>query len=358
MRRLGLFSAVAIDSMTPTKKILLTGGAGFIGSHVAEALLLRGAQLTIVDALDDFYSPQRKRANLDEVRRCGAFQFEHADICDVDRMREIFAACQPDAVIHLAARAGVRPSIEQPRLYERVNVAGTLNLLDLCREFRVPRFVFGSSSSVYGADSPVPFSEEQLTLRPISPYAATKLAGELLAYTYAHVWGLQIVCLRFFTVYGPRQRPDLAIHRFTELVERGEALPIFGDGSSARDYTYVDDIVAGVLAALDYKFAEPASAATGGGTGVASAAGAAFEIFNLGNSSPIRLDKMVQAIERATGRVAARRVLPLQVGDVPITSADISRAERILGYEPQVTLADGLNRFVEWFRSVLAAREA
>jgi UDP-glucuronate 4-epimerase len=326
-----------------TKKILLTGGAGFIGSHVAEALLLRGAQLTIVDALDDFYSPQRKRANLDEVRRRGAFQFEQADICDLDRMRTIFAASEPDAVIHLAARAGVRPSIEQPRLYERVNVAGTLNLLDLCREFRVPRFVFGSSSSVYGADSPVPFSEAQVTLRPISPYAATKLAAELLAYTYAHVWGLQIVCLRFFTVYGPRQRPDLAIHRFTALVERGEALPIFGDGSSARDYTYVDDIVAGVLAALDFKFAEGAGAAS-----------AAFEIFNLGNSSPVRLDELVAAIERATGRTATRRVLPLQVGDVPITWADISRAERMLGYRPQVPLAEGLKRFVEWFRGVRA----
>lgn len=330
----------------PIKKILLTGGAGFIGSHVAEALLLQGAQLTIIDALDDFYSPQRKRANLEEVRRRGAFQFEQADICDLDRMRAIFAASEPDAVIHLAARAGVRPSIEQPRLYERVNVAGTLNLLDLCHEFRVPRFVFGSSSSVYGADSPVPFSEEQVTLRPISPYAATKLAGELLAYTYAHVWGLQIVCLRFFTVYGPRQRPDLAIHRFTALVEAGEALPIFGDGSSARDYTFVDDIVAGVLAALNFKFAEQ--------TGALSAA---FEIFNLGNSSPVRLDELVAAIERATGRAAARRAMPLQVGDVPITWADISRAERLLGYKPQVPLAEGLTRFVEWYRSVREAGE-
>jgi len=329
------------------RKVLLTGGAGFIGSHVAEALLRGGVQLTIVDALDDFYSPQWKRGNLEEVRRRGAFQFEQADICDADRMREIFAAAQPDALIHLAARAGVRPSIEQPRLYERVNVAGTLNMLDLCREFRVPRFVFGSSSSVYGADSPVPFSEEQVTLRPISPYAATKLAGELLAYTYAHVWGLQIVCLRFFTVYGPRQRPDLAIHRFTAMVERGEALPIFGDGSTARDYTFVDDIVAGVLAALDYKFAERAGAT-----------GAAFEIFNLGNSSPVRLDELVAAIERATGRTAARRAMPLQVGDVPITWADISRAERLLGYKPQVPLAEGLTRFVEWYRSVREAREA
>jgi UDP-glucuronate 4-epimerase len=333
--------------VTKTMKILLTGGAGFIGSHVAEALLRRGAQLTVVDALDDFYSPQRKRVNLEEVRRRGEFQFEEADICDLDRLREIFAAAQPDAVIHLAARAGVRPSIERPQLYERVNVRGTLNLLDLCREFRVPRFVFGSSSSVYGADSPVPFSEDRITLRPISPYAATKLAGELLAYTYAHVWGLQVACLRFFTVYGPRQRPDLAIHRFTALMEAGEALPIFGDGSSARDYTYVDDIVAGVLAALDYKFR-----ARGG------AASAAFEIFNLGNSSPVRLDELVAAIEKATGRKAVRRALPMQVGDVPITWADISRAERMLGYKPQVLLAEGLKRFVEWFRSVNAARES
>ncbi len=328
-------------------KILLTGGAGFIGSHVAEALLQRGAQLTIVDALDDFYSPQRKRANLDEVRRRGEFQFEEADICDLDRMRAIFAATQPDAVIHLAARAGVRPSIEQPQLYERVNVGGTLNLLVLCCEFRVPRFVFGSSSSVYGADSPVPFSEDRVTLRPISPYAATKLAGELLAYTYAHVWGLQVVCLRLFTVYGPRQRPDLAIHRFTALLEAGEALPIFGDGSSARDYTYVDDIVAGVLAALDYKFAARGAAAS-----------AAFEIFNLGNSSPVRLDELVAAIEKATGRTAVRRALPMQVGDVPITWADISRAERMLGFEPQLPLAEGLKRFVEWFRSVRVPPES
>ncbi|MGB6545752.1 MAG: GDP-mannose 4,6-dehydratase [Candidatus Acidiferrales bacterium] len=328
---------------TPPKKILLTGGAGFIGSHVAEALLRLGAQLTIVDAMDDFYSPQRKRANLEDVRRSGEFRFERADIGDERRMREIFATARPDAVIHLAARAGVRPSIEQPRLYDRVNVAGTLNLLDLCREFGVPRFVFGSSSSVYGADSPVPFSEAQVTMRPISPYAATKLAGELLAYTYAHVWGLQIVCLRFFTVYGPRQRPDLAIHRFTALLEAGEALPIFGDGSSARDYTYVDDIVAGVLAAVEYKFGERAG-------------GSAFEIFNLGNSSPVRLDELVAAIEMATGRTAQRRSLPMQVGDVPITWADISRAERELGYKPQVPLGEGLKRFVEWFRSVRGAR--
>jgi UDP-glucuronate 4-epimerase len=323
--------------MTPQRKILLTGGAGFIGSHVAEALLRRGAQLTIVDLLDDFYSPQRKRANLEEVRRRGEFQFEQADICDEERMRAIFAATQPEAVVHLAARAGIRPSIEQPKLYERVNVGGTLNVLELCREFRVPRLVFGSSSSVYGADSPVPFSEDQVTLRPISPYAATKLGGELLAYTYAHIWGLQIVCLRFFTVYGPRQRPDLAIHKFTALIEDGATVPIFGDGSSARDYTYVDDIVAGVLAALDYKFGER--------TGTA-----AFEIFNLGNSSPVRIDELVAAIERATGRTAARRSLPMQVGDVPITWADISRAERELGYKPKVGLDEGLKRFVEWFR--------
>jgi len=318
-------------------KILLTGGAGFIGSHVAEALLGRGAALTIADLLDDFYSPDAKRANLEEVRRRGEFQFEQADICDADRMRAIFAAARPDAVIHLAARAGVRPSIEQPRLYERVNVAGTMNLLELCREFGVPRFVFGSSSSVYGADSPVPFSEAQVTLRPISPYAATKMAGELLSYSYAHIWGLQVVCLRFFTVYGPRQRPDLAIRKFTAMVEAGEALPIFGDGSTARDYTYVDDIVAGVLAALDYKLR-------------ASAGGAAFEVFNLGNSSPVRLDELVAAIEKATGRRAERRALPLQMGDVPITWADISRAERELGYKPRVPLAEGLKRFVEWFR--------
>ncbi len=322
---------------TNPRKVLLTGGAGFVGSHVAEALLSRGNSLAILDNLDDFYSPARKKANLEEVRRKGSFDFFATDICDTSSLRELFAAVRPGAVIHLAARAGVRPSIEQPALYERVNVFGTLQVLDLAKQFGVEKFVYGSSSSVYGAASAVPFSENQRDLRPISPYAATKLAGELLVFTYAHLYHFDAVCLRFFTVFGPRQRPDLAIHKFTALMEAGEPVPVFGDGSAARDYTYVDDIVAGVLAALD--FAPPVRD------------GAHFEVFNLGNSHPVTLNDLILKLEGATGRKALRRAMPSQLGDVPVTWADISRAEKFLGYSPQTSLDTGLERFVRWFRA-------
>jgi UDP-glucuronate 4-epimerase len=325
---------VAISS----RRILLTGGAGFIGSHVAEALLRQGAELTIADNLDSFYSPASKRANLEEIRRVGPYMFEEVDICDFEKLRELFAGLKPEVVVHLAARAGVRPSIEQPRLYEQVNVAGTVNLLELCREFHVDRFIFGSSSSVYGATSRAPFSEDQVELRPVSPYAATKLAGEMLCFTYAHLFALPIVCLRFFTVYGPRQRPDLAIRKFTMLIEKGAPLPIFGDGSTGRDYTYVDDIVAGVLAAikLDYSSTDGRPP---------------FEIFNLGNSHPVKLSELVDLLEGATGRKAVRERLPLQPGDVPLTWADISKAGRMLGYRPATPMAEGLQRFVAWYRT-------
>ena len=322
---------------TNPRRVLLTGGAGFVGSHVAEALLSLGNSLAIVDNLDDFYPPARKKANLEEVRRKGSFEFFAADICDTSSLREVFAAVRPGAVIHLAARAGVRPSIEQPALYERVNVFGTLQLLDLAKKFGVEKFVYGSSSSVYGAASAVPFSEDQRDLRPISPYAATKLAGELLVFTYAHLYHFDAVCLRFFTVFGPRQRPDLAIHKFTALMEAGEPVPVFGDGSAARDYTYVDDIVAGVLAALE--FAPPVRD------------GAHFEVFNLGNSHPVTLNDLILKLEGATGRKAIRRAMPPQLGDVPVTWADISRAEKFLGYRPQTSLDTGLERFVRWFRA-------
>lgn len=316
--------------------MLLTGGAGFIGSHVAEALLRQGAELTIVDDLDEFYSPDWKRANLEEVRRAGDFQFLQADICDLELLRKLFAGTRFDALIHLAARAGVRPSLEQPHLYERVNVAGTLNLLDLCREFAVSKILFGSSSSIYGVSSHVPFSEDQTDLRPISPYAATKLAGEFLCYTYAHLHRLSVFCLRFFTVFGPRQRPDLAIHKFTSQIESGKPIRLYGDGNSGRDYTYVDDIVAGLLSALEYQ--------SRGGS-------ALFEIFNLGNSHPVKLREMVAALERATGRTAKYSHEPDQPGDVPLTWADISKASRLLGYKPATSLDEGLQRFVSWYRA-------
>ena len=324
------------------QRILLTGGAGFIGSHVAEALLRRGVALTVVDSLDDFYSPAWKRANLDEVRKAGNFDLIEADICDPAATRAAFTKAQPEAIIHLAARAGVRPSIEQPRLYEQVNVAGTTNLLDLAREFRVPRFLFGSSSSVYGATSRAPFSEDQVELRPISPYAATKLAGELIGYTYAHLYGFTVLSLRFFTVYGPRQRPDLAIHKFTGLMEAGKPIPVFGDGTTGRDYTYIDDIVAGVLAALDYT---PPS-------------GVPYDVFNLGNSHPVTLNEMIAGIERAIGRRAVREQKPLQPGDVPLTWADVTKSARQLGYKPATQFDEGLRRFVAWFRSVPPSRHA
>jgi UDP-glucuronate 4-epimerase len=318
-------------------RILLTGGAGFIGSHLAEALLRRGESLSVVDNLDEFYSPAWKKANLREIGKAGKFEFFAHDICETEKMRETLETVRPEILVHLAARAGVRPSIEHPRLYERVNVAGTVNLLELCREFDVRKFVFGSSSSVYGASSRAPFSEEQSELRPISPYAATKLSGEMFCYTYAHLYRLPVVCLRFFTVFGPRQRPDLAIHKFTARIERGEPIPIFGQGDTGRDYTYVDDIVAGVIAAMDNDL----------GAGVA----APFEVFNLGNSRPVKLNELVRLLERATGKKAIREQRSLQPGDVPLTWADISKAGRLLRYRPQTAVEEGLEKFVAWYRA-------
>jgi len=324
--------------MTNSKpRILLTGGAGFIGSHLAEALVKRHAQLIILDNLNEFYPPVRKRANIEQVRRAGSFVFEQGDIRDRAKMRSIFSQHKPEIVIHLAALAGVRPSIEQPLEYESVNIAGTANILELCREFASKKLVFGSSSSVYGATSVAPFSESHMELRPISPYATTKLAGELMCYTYAHLFALPSVCLRFFTVYGPRQRPDLAIHKFTALLEGEKPLPVFGDGSAGRDYTYVDDIVDGILRAAEYTPKDPA--------------GAPFEIFNLGNSHPVQLTELIERLEHATGRKAVREQKPMQPGDVPLTWADISKSSRLLGYQPKTQLSEGLQRFVAWYRA-------
>jgi UDP-glucuronate 4-epimerase len=319
------------------QSVLLTGGAGFIGSHLAEALLRRGCRLVIVDNLDSFYASDLKKANLEAISHAGEYEFHAIDICDADGLSRLMALARPEVVIHLAARAGVRPSIEQPQLYERVNVAGTLNLLELCRQFHVHKFIFGSSSSVYGATSCVPFSEDQVELRPLSPYAATKLAGEMLAYTYAHLFGLPVICLRFFTVYGARQRPDLAIRKFTALIEAGKPVPVFGDGSSARDYTYVDDIVAGVLAALHYEVRPDSGSAP-------------FEIFNLGNSHPVKLAELIELLESVTGRKAIREWRPMQPGDSPLTWANISKAGRLLGYRPATPLREGLTSFVKWYR--------
>jgi UDP-glucuronate 4-epimerase len=319
------------------RRVLLTGGAGFIGSHLAEAVLRAGMTLSIIDNLNDFYSPAWKRANLEAVRAIGDYQFLEADICDEAALRLAFTQARPDIVIHLAACAGVRPSIERPGLYERVNISGTLNLLELSREFKTPRFIFGSSSSVYGATSRAPFCEDQVEMRPISPYAATKLAGEMMAFTYAHLFGITTVCLRFFTVYGPRQRPDLAIHKFTALIEAGKPVPIYGDGASGRDYTYVDDIVAGVMASLEYQ-PPPTN-------------GVRYDVLNLGNSHPVKLSELVDLLENTTGRKAIRETKPAQPGDVPITWADISKSSRLLGYFPRTPLPEGVKKFVSWYRA-------
>jgi UDP-glucuronate 4-epimerase len=327
-----------------SKRVLLTGGAGFIGSHVAEALLRRGASLGVVENLDDFYPPAWKKANLESIRAVAPFGFFEQDICSPDRMREIFDGFRPDTIIHLAARAGVRPSIDQPRLYEHVNVAGTVNLLELCKEFQVSRFIFGSSSSVYGESDRAPFSEAQYDLRPISPYAATKLAGESFCHTYAHLYQLPVIALRFFTVYGPRQRPDLAIHKFVARIEAGKPIPIFGDGETGRDYTFVEDIVAGILGAFEFNFS--------------STAGAPMEICNLGNSHPVKLSLLVHMLENATGKKAAIQRESAQQGDVPLTWANIAKAGKLLSYQPQTTLEEGLKKFVAWYRATDPTRRA
>jgi len=313
--------------------ILVTGAAGFIGSHVVEALLRRGEAVVGLDCFDPFYPEPIKRRNLTAALQSERFTLIDGDVRDRALLQRLFAERQPDRVIHLAARAGVRPSIEGPLTYVEHNVTGTASLLDAATadRARLRHFVFASSSSVYGDTLDAPFREEQRTDWPASPYSATKKAGEVLCYTYHHLTGVPITCLRFFTVYGPRQRPDLAIHKFTGLIEAGEPVPLFGDGDSSRDYTYVDDTVAGILAALD----RPAG----------------YEIYNLGRGQPIALLDMVRQIETALGRAARIEWRPRQPGEVTTTYADISRARDALGYDPCVEFDEGVRRFVAWWRA-------
>lgn len=311
-------------------RVLITGGAGFIGSHLAQALLGEGNELCIIDNLNDFYPPAMKRANLEEIRKSGSFEFECLDICDEAAVLQAVQRFSPDTIVHLAARAGVRPSLENPLLYEETNIRGTMVLLEAARRTGARKFVFASSSSIYGASSRVPFSEEDSANMPISPYAATKLAGEKICYTYSHLHPLNVICLRLFTVYGPRQRPDLAIRKFAERIDRGQPIPMYGDGSAARDYTFVGDTVTGILAAIEYD--------------------CDYEIFNLGNSHPIELRALVSALESAMGKKAIIERLPDQPGDVPITFADISKARRLLSYQPATPLSVGLRMFVSWYR--------
>jgi UDP-glucuronate 4-epimerase len=312
-------------------KVLITGGAGFIGSHVAERLLRQGHTVAIIDELNDFYSPAVKRANLVEVTSVGPVAFFEGDIAEETIVNRVFFEFAPDAVIHLAARAGVRPSLERPILYEHANVRGTMVLLEACRRAKVQKFIFASSSSIYGIANRVPFSEADHINLPVSPYAATKIAGEKICFTYSHLYKLSVVCLRFFTVYGPRQRPDLAIRKFVEHIDGGNPISVFGDGSSARDYTYVEDTVSGVMAALCYD--------------------CSFDVFNLGNSHPISLLEMIRTIEQALGKQARIEWKPDQPGDVPITCADITKATELLRFAPATPFSTGIRKFVDWYRS-------
>jgi UDP-glucuronate 4-epimerase len=312
--------------------ILVTGAAGFIGSHAAQALLARGYRVVGVDNFCDFYDRSWKEMNLRSIAAAPGenLEVEEIDITSGDGIDKLVARSKPEAILHLAAMAGVRPSIEQPAYYARVNVEGTTHLLQAAVKHGVKKFLFASSSSVYGNLGRVPFSEEDPVAEPISPYAATKRAGELLCYTFWHLYKLPVFCLRFFTVYGPRQRPDLAIHKFTRLISAGQPVPLFGDGSTSRDYTFVDDIVAGILASLDRCDR--------------------YRIYNLGGSDPVSLAKLVEGIEKAVGRQAIIDRRPAQPGDVERTYADLTRAKAELGYQPRVTLDEGLRRFVAWFR--------
>ena len=310
-------------------RILVTGGAGFIGSHTVEALLGRGDEVWVLDNFNDFYDPGIKRANAKLLVDAGARLVE-GDIRDEQCLDSLFAEGRFGAVIHLAAMAGVRPSLEAPLLYEDVNVRGSLLLLERIRRAEGCRYVFASSSSVYGSNEQVPFREVDDIHHPVSPYAATKRAGELHAFTYHHLYGIPTTCLRFFTVYGPRQRPEMAIHKFVALALAGEALPFYGDGTTARDYTFIDDIVQGVLGAVDHC--------------------EGYEIYNLGESETTTLSELVRGIEEALGVEVTLDRQPMQPGDVVITYADISKARERLGYEPQTLIPDGLARFVEWYR--------
>jgi len=313
------------------KRFLVTGGAGFIGSHLVDHLLAKNpSRVTVVDNFDDFYSQQIKRQNIENHLRHPAYRLVEADIRNYTALKQLFSDEVFDVIIHLAGKAGVRPSVTDPRIYQEVNIAGTTNLLDLAERNGIKKFVFGSSSSVYGPSATPPFKEDA-PLVPISPYAATKAAGELMAHTFSYLHGMNVTCLRFFTVYGARQRPDLAIHKFARLIESKRPIPVYGDGSAERDFTYIDDILQGVLAAVDYD-ATP------------------FEIINLGESQTITVSRMIQLLENALGQKAVIDRQPAQAGDMPRTHADISKAQALLGYKPTTPIETGIKKFADWFK--------
>jgi len=311
------------------QRAIVTGAAGFIGSHLVDRLLREGWTVTAVDNFDPFYPRELKEAHIRDHRRQPGYRVAEIDIRDRAALSALGDAEPCDVIVHLAARAGVGPSILDPIGYQDVNVRGTQNLLEFAREQRIPQFVFASSSSVYGINPRVPWSEEDHVLLPISPYASTKVTGELLGHVYSHLFGIRFLALRFFTVYGPRQRPDLAIHKFARAIRGGKPIPVFGDGSTRRDYTFIDDIVSGIVAAMTYR-ATP------------------FEVINLGNNATVSLAEMIRQLEEALGARAIIDRQPEQSGDVPQTWAAIDKARDILGYAPTTRFEDGISRFVAW----------
>ena len=313
--------------------ILVTGGAGFIGSHLCERLLSHGMKVIGLDNFDTFYDPKIKIKNAETIatRFPDLFDLVTGDIRNPEQVKEILQKNKVDVVIHLAARAGVRPSIAEPLLYQDVNIRGTIVLLEACKEHGVENVIFASSSSVYGENQRVPFAEKDLDIQPISPYGATKRAGELLCYSYHHLYGMNIACLRIFTAYGPRQRPEMAIHKFARLIDRGENIPMYGDGSSRRDYTYIDDLIDGILGVIDYH--------------------KGFEIYNLGESQTTSLRELIRLIEEALGKKANIETMAFQPGDVSVTYANITKAKRRLKYHPKVKMKEGIQRFVEWYKT-------
>ena len=310
--------------------ILVTGGAGFIGSHLCDRLLTLGHKVICLDNLNPYYSPVRKIKNIEPNFKNKNFTFINLDIVQKDQLEEIFQNYKIGTIIHIAARAGVRPSIEKPLWYEKTNILGTVNLLELAKQYQIKNFIFASSSSVYGQNKKIPFSETDNVDYPISPYATSKKACELYCYTYSYLYNLNVVCLRLFTVYGPRGRSDMAPYLFAQWIDQEKPIKRFGDGTTKRDYTYIDDIIDGIMACLDKNFK--------------------FEIINLGNSKPIELNYFISIIEKELGKKAKIKELPSQLGDVPLTYADISKAKKLLGWEPKVSIEEGIKRFIEWYK--------
>lgn len=311
--------------------ILITGGAGFIGSTLTEKLLSQNYKVFAIDNFNDFYNPQIKENNVKNFLQNNNYKLFRGDICDTDLINKIFSENHIDCVIHIAANAGVRPSLENPIRYVRTNIEGTVNILEQMRLHNIKKIIFASSSSVYGNCTAEKFSEDLKVTEPISPYAATKSACEQFLYTYSKIYGINTICLRFFTVFGPKQRPDLAIRKFIELIEQNKPIPVFGDGTTIRDYTYIDDIIDGILKAIDYNKTP-------------------YEIINLGGGSPVTLNQMIETIEKVLGKKAEINRLPMQPGDVNKTISDITKAKQLLGYNPKTTFEDGIRKFVQWKR--------